>query len=167
MNDDVTSQYRFLDPQSAGTQCLCLEPNSVPCTAEEVYQSRQLSFAYLQLVACPRQDTAGARFTKNTPGSADSTLYFSAANLSKIFCPLSNSKSKQQPPTAATYSTFGSAAELNDYCANGVQSQYEMFSSTPRMTVTPLFIALPSPHTRKSSVANFVFAQPRAGKMIN
>lgn len=131
MNDDESSAYRFLDPHSTATQCLCLAPDSVPCTAEEVFQSRQRSFPSLPAMACPRQDTAGAMFGVGQAGSADSKLYFAAADSAKIFCPLSNSKGQQQKPYDATYSKFASAAEMNDYCANGLQSQHEMSSSTP------------------------------------
>ncbi|KAL8436190.1 hypothetical protein ACSSS7_001920 [Eimeria intestinalis] len=130
-NDDESSKFRFLDPHSDAVQCLCLTANSVPCTAAEVFQSRQLSFESLSSFACPLQDEAGALFDSETPGSADSKLYFAAANSSKIFCAISNSRRQQQQAYNATYSTFASAAEMNEYCANGLPAQLKYSSSTP------------------------------------
>ncbi|KAL8273854.1 hypothetical protein Esti_002177 [Eimeria stiedai] len=130
-NDDESSEYPFLDPHSDAVQCLCLTANSVPCTAAEVFQSRQLSFESLSSFACPLQDEAGAIFDSETPGSADSKLYFAAADSSKISCPISSSKRHQQQAYKATYSTFASAAEMNEYCANGLPAQLKHSSSTP------------------------------------
>ncbi|CDJ48386.1 thrombospondin type 1 domain-containing protein, putative [Eimeria brunetti] len=129
MNDDESSEFRFLDPTSSSVQCLCLTPNSVPCTAKEVFESRQISFDVVS--SCPRQNTAGAMFDQGTPGSADSKLFFAAADSAKIFCPLSNSKNFEQDPYAATYSVFKTAAEMNEYCANGLEAQHQLSFSTP------------------------------------
>ncbi|CDI83742.1 thrombospondin type 1 domain-containing protein, putative [Eimeria praecox] len=129
MNNDESSEFRFLDPTTSSMQCLCLTPDSVPCTAKEVFESRHISLATTS--SCPHQNTAGAIFGEGTPGTADSKLFFAAADSAKIFCPLSNSKSFQQQADAATYSVFKSAAEMNEYCANGLESQYELSASTP------------------------------------
>ncbi|CDJ36144.1 thrombospondin type 1 domain-containing protein, putative [Eimeria mitis] len=128
-NDDENSEFRFLDPNSSSMQCLCLTPNSIPCTAKEVFESRLLSLATAS--SCPSQDTAGASFSAETPGTADSKLFFAAADSAKVFCPLSNSRDFQQPEDAATYSVFKSAAEMNDYCKNGLESQHGLSASTP------------------------------------
>ncbi|KAL8454259.1 hypothetical protein Emed_000368 [Eimeria media] len=130
-NDDESSEFRFLDPRSDTAQCLCLTANSVPCTAAEVFQSRQLLFEPLSAFACPLQDEAGAIFDADTSGSADSKLFFAAADSSKIFCPISSSKRQQQQVYNATYSTFATAAEMNEYCANGLPAQLKYSSSTP------------------------------------
>ncbi|KAL8425720.1 hypothetical protein Efla_003098 [Eimeria flavescens] len=130
-NNDKSSNYRFLDPQSAGVQCLCLEPDSVPCTAEEIYESRQLSFASLPSSVCPRQDTAGAQFDIGERGPADSKLYLAAADSGKVFCPMSSSKRQTQQPYQATFSSFTSAAEMNEYCANGLPAQLESLWNAP------------------------------------
>ncbi|CDJ43445.1 hypothetical protein ETH_00025645 [Eimeria tenella] len=131
MNDEESSQFRFLDPSSSSPQCLCLAPNSVPCTAAEVYEMRESVFSSIPANICPSQDSAGAIFGKGMAGTADSKLYFAAANAGKIFCPLSNSKSITQPTDAATYTTFASSAELNEYCANGLHAQQELAAITP------------------------------------
>ncbi|CDI78508.1 thrombospondin type 1 domain-containing protein, putative [Eimeria acervulina] len=129
MNDDETSQFRFLDPNSPSPQCLCLTPDSVPCTATEVFESRHISLAAVP--SCPHQNTAGALFGDGTPGTADSKLFFAAADSAKIFCPLSNSKNFQQQEDAATYTVFQTAAEMNEYCANGLEEQHDLSASTP------------------------------------
>ncbi|CDJ61049.1 hypothetical protein EMWEY_00008720 [Eimeria maxima] len=129
MNDDESSEFRFLDPKSPSMQCLCLTPDSIPCTATEVFESRQTTFAMTS--SCPRQDADGATFDEGTPGTADSKLFFAAADSAKIFCPLSDSKNLKQQEYAATYSIFKSADEMNEYCANGLEAQHELSASTP------------------------------------
>lgn len=131
MNDDESSEFRFLDPKSPSMQCLCLTPDSIPCTATEVFESRQTTFAMTS--SCPRQDADGATFDEGTPGTADSKLFFAAADSAKIFCPLSDSKNLKQQEYAATYSIFKSADEMNEYCANGLEAQHELSASTPCM----------------------------------
>ncbi|OEH77655.1 thrombospondin type 1 domain-containing protein [Cyclospora cayetanensis] len=131
MNDDDSSEFRFLDPNSPSAQCLCLEKDAVPCTAAEVFESREYAFPSSDISSCPLQDSAGAMFGPWGSGSADSKLYFAAADSSKIFCPLSNSKNQEQKSDNATYSKFATPAEMNDYCANGLDAQYQYSSSTP------------------------------------
>lgn len=139
-NGDELSKYRFLDPSSTSAQCLCFTPDSVPCTAAEVFESRKFSFSSVHGTACRFQDTDGASFDMKTPGSADSKLFIAAADSGKIYCPVSNSKNHKQQLYDGTYSKFSSADEMNDYCANGLPAQHELSSITPCRLIAKLIL---------------------------
>lgn len=119
MNDDPTSEFRFLDPTSPNPQCVCSAVDSVPCTVAEVYESRKFWSPLVPKFACPEQASAGAEFQADRAGSADSKSYFAASDLGKVFCPMSHSATLKPDNTSVTFSRFASAAEMNEYCEKG------------------------------------------------
>ncbi|CBZ55766.1 hypothetical protein NCLIV_061910 [Neospora caninum Liverpool] len=117
---DATKRLSYLatDKDSGRGSCMCAATNSVPCSPEEVALSFDDWSKQLTSDVCPF-GTLGAFFNSpDSTASADSFVYFGAADLGRVHCPIS--KSSDLGGHLPTFAQFESPESMNSFCENGL-----------------------------------------------